>query len=102
MIVYEITAIVEAGSVEKFERFMREKHIPDLLATGFFEGAEMALTTEDRYRIRYLTRDQTMLDKYFETKAEHLRKDFIRNFPDGVHVSREILRVLQIWPQEPI
>jgi hypothetical protein len=97
MIVYEITATVEKELIVKFEQFIQETHIPDLLKTGYFEGAEIARISEGKYRVRYLAEKREILEKYFETEAEGLREDFIKTFPEGILVSREILEVLQVW-----
>ena len=94
MIVYEITAIVRNDLTRKFETFIRETHIPDLLATGYFESAEMAKSSEEFYRIRYLTKNLRTLERYFETDAERLRANFQKEFPEGTEVSREILEIL--------
>ena len=53
MIIYEVTAVVEARLAETYERYMREHHIPDVLASGCFERAELTSATPGRYRIRY-------------------------------------------------
>ena len=100
MIIYEITAKVETRLIKKFERYMRNTHIPDLLRTGYFENAEMARVSEGNYRIRYLTKDRETLDKYFATDAEKLREDFIQHFPAGLEVSREVLEILADWTSE--
>lgn len=97
MIIYEITAKVQKSFVVKFEKFMREKHIPDLLATEHFIGAEMARFLENGYRIRYEAVDKTSLDEYFNNDAKRLRDEFLVEFPEGIEVSREILGVLQSW-----
>jgi hypothetical protein len=97
MLIYEITAQVKDDLIGNFERFMREIHIPDLLKTGYFEQAEMARISVGNYRIRYLTESKEKLEKYFATDAENLREDFLKNFPAGIEVSREILEVLQSW-----
>lgn len=91
MIIYEITARVQKELEERFEQFMRDRHIPDLLQTGYFKKAEMAQISNGNYKIRYQTKDRETLDRYFETDAESLRRDFIKNFPEGVKISREIL-----------
>ena len=97
MIVYEITATVRDDLIDAFERFMQNRHIPDLLATGFFQEAELARITDGLYRVRYLTADRQTLESYFATAADRLRADFVRHFPEGIEVSREILEVLQSW-----
>jgi hypothetical protein len=76
---------------------MRERHIPDLLATGYFRQAYFSRSAENRYRICYQASDRTALDKYLETDAERLRADFLAHFPEGIGLSREIWEVLEFW-----
>ena len=97
MIIYEITATVNSQFALDFEKYMCEQHIPDLLATGYFLGAEMAMFSQGRYRIRYQASDKKSLDIYLNTQAEKLREDFLKHFPKGVELSREVLGVLQTW-----
>ena len=39
MVTYEITAIVDALFAAAYEEYMIGRHIPDLLATGYFASA---------------------------------------------------------------
>lgn len=97
MIIYEITAVVRNDLIVAYEQYMRERHIPDLLATGYFRGAKFTRSGENRYQIQYEAQDQKTLKKYLENKAENLRADFITHFPSGIEVSRENWEVLQVW-----
>lgn len=97
MIIYEITAVVRADLIEAYEKYMRETHIPDLLATGFFSGAKMSRADENRYRIQYEAHDQAALDEYLGSEAARLRADFAKHFAEGVEISRENWEVLEIW-----
>lgn len=97
MIIYEITAIVRREFIESYEKYMCERHIPDLLATGYFRAAEMARSSENRYRIRYIAADRKSLDEYLENFANRLREDFLVHFPEGIEVEREIWEILQGW-----
>jgi hypothetical protein len=100
MMIYEITATIRADLAEKYETYMIEEHIPDLLATGFFSGARIMRSGEDCYRIQYEARDQKALDAYLDAEAARLRADFLAHFPEGVEVSRENWEVLQIWKND--
>ena len=100
MIIYEITATVRVDLIEAYERYMREIHIPDLLATGFFSGARMARAGDNRYRIGYEAHDQKSLDEYLAFAAARLRADFLAHFPEGVEVARENWEVLQLWKKD--
>ncbi len=97
MITYEITAEVALPWVERYERYMRETHIPALLATGCFHAASLARSAPGRYRVRYEARTQADLDRYLETHAAALRQDFAAHFPDGVALSREVWVALERW-----
>jgi hypothetical protein len=97
--IYEITATVRADLAEKYETYMRETHIPDLLATGFFSGAKLTFAAENRYRIQYEARDRAALDEYLNTEAARLRADFLAHFPEGIELTRENWEVLQIWTE---
>jgi len=97
MFIYEITAVVRADLVAKYEVYMREQHIPDLLETGYFRAASFTRSGKDRYRIRYEARDQTALDQYLQNEAPRLRADFLEHFPEGVDLSRDVWEVLEVW-----
>ena len=91
MIIYEITAKVQDELVEKFERFMKEKHIPDLVKTGKFESGDIIKLSPGQYQISYVTKSRKLLDVYLREDADELRKDFIKHFPTGVELSRKIV-----------
>jgi Domain of unknown function (DUF4286) len=97
MIIYEITTIVRADLVESYEKYMREIHIPDLLATGCFRGAKFTRSGEDRYRIQYEAHDQNALDEYLNKQAARIRADLLEHFSEGIELSRENWEVLQVW-----
>lgn len=96
MVIYEVTAVVRPDLTDAYEAYMR-RHIPELLATGCFEGASFARSTANRYRIRYDARDQQALDRYLADHAHRLRADFVEHFPAGVEVSRENWQTLGSW-----
>jgi len=97
MIIYEVTAVVEARLAETYERYMREHHIPDVLASGCFQSAELTSATPGRYRIRYQASTDEELERYFASHAARLRGDFASRFPEGVALSREVWTVMQQW-----
>ena len=97
MVIYEITAVVQAELIEAYEKYMRERHIPDLLATGYFRGAYFTRSAENHYRIQYHAHDQKSLDEYLETDANRLRADFLVHFPKGIELVREIWEIVQVW-----
>jgi hypothetical protein len=96
-VIYEITAVVRAELVEEYEKFMREQHIPDLLATGYFQKADFTRSGTNRYRIRYESINQKTLDEYLNNQAETFRADFLVHFPTGIKLSREVWEVCKFF-----
>ncbi|CAN5891780.1 hypothetical protein BH24GEM1_BH24GEM1_13490 [soil metagenome] len=97
MVTYEITTAVEPPLVEAYEHYMRQVHIPDLLATGCFEGATFTRSSAGRYRIRFEAPSESDLERYLEAHATRLRADFASHFPEGVTASREVWVAIESW-----
>lgn len=97
MIIYEITATVSEDLAADYEKYMHEQHIPDLLATGYFNAVFLTVSGENRYRIQYHANDQNALDEYLKNDATRLREDFAKHFPKGITLTRENWEVLQSW-----
>jgi hypothetical protein len=98
MVSYEVTATVAPELVERYETYMREEHIPALLATGYFATARLSRGGPGRYRVRYDAPDRATLDRYLDQSAPGLRAEFAARFPSGVTVGREVWEVVQDWP----
>jgi hypothetical protein len=97
MIIYEVTAVVEARLAEAYERYMRQHHIPDVLASGCFQSADFAGAAPGRYRMRYEASTAEDLERYLATHAARLREDAASRFPEGVVLSREVWTAIQRW-----
>jgi hypothetical protein len=97
MIIYEVTAVVEARLAEAYERYMRQQHIPDVLASGCFQSADFASAAPGRYRMRYEALSDEDLERYLATHAARLREDAASRFPEGVVLSREVWTAIQRW-----
>lgn len=98
MITYEITAQVRSDLAVEYEVYMRDRHIGDVLATGFFSSASFSRAADGRYRIRYEATDQTALDAYLKECATALRTHFNDHFPEGIKLTRENWNVVESWP----
>lgn len=97
MVTYEVTATVEPRLAQAYERYMREHHIPAVLASGYFRGAAFTRGTPGRYRMRYEAPSEEDLGQYLATCAPGLRENFASSFPAGVTLSREVWVALQTW-----
>jgi len=97
MIVYEVTVDVAAELADQFIAYMLIRHVPDLMATGCFTGAEFAQAGEARFRQRYLAFSREDLDRYLAEHAVRLREDFAKHFPTGTAVTRQVWEVHKSW-----
>ena len=96
-ITYEITATVRPDLCSDYERYMIDRHIPDLLETGAFEGASFSRSRDGRYRIRYEARSREALDQYLAEHASRLRQHLAESFQDGIELSREEWEQIKKW-----
>jgi len=96
-LVYEVTAVVELELADGWERYMRERHIPDVLATGCFTRASLARASGGRYLIRYHLATRADLERYLAQAAPALRAEFTARYPGGVALTRETWELVQEW-----
>jgi hypothetical protein len=97
MLIYEVTAVVDEPIRADFERFMAERHIPDVLATGKFAAAFFA-GSDGLYRIGYHCDSRELLDAYYAENAAALRADVAERFPTGIELSRKELDIVELFP----
>lgn len=100
MLTYEVTATVRPDLCDAYERYMRDRHIADLMRTGAFLAASLSRSAAGRYRVRYEARSREELDAYLARHAPRLREHFSETFPVGIEVVREEWTVLESWPVE--
>ena len=98
MLIYEVTATVDAAIVDEYEKYMREQHIPDLLATGYFAAAFFA-KSGNMYRIGYHCDSRKDLEAYMANHSGRLRADLTSHFPAGIEISRNELEILGLFPE---
>ena len=86
MYIYNVTINIDESVHDQWIHWMRDIHIPDMLATGKFTEARMCrvLVEEEMggitYSVQYLTPSKQTLDRYFEEDADRLRQDGIDRF----------------------
>jgi hypothetical protein len=88
MITYEVLAEVDAALAADYERYMRDEHIPEVLATGCFARAALERGGEGRYRTRYEAASRALLERYLREHTAELRARFAARFPEGIRLSR--------------
>jgi hypothetical protein len=79
MYIYNVTINIDEAVHEPWLHWMRDEHIPDMLATGKFLGALMTRVMVEEemggitYSIQYRTDSKETLDRYYREDAESLR-----------------------------
>jgi len=96
-VLYEVTATPSPELRDAYERYMRETHIRDVLATGCFVAARFSTAASGQCRTSYIASQQEDLDRYFEQHAQRLRDDFASHFPTGVALTRDVWNVVEEW-----
>ncbi len=86
---YEVTVSVSDELATKFERYMTERHIREVIDTGCFISATFARNEDGSFRSSYLASDHDSLERYLEEHAARLRADFAEHFPTGADATRE-------------
>jgi hypothetical protein len=97
MVVYEVTMDMEPAIAGRVERYMREKHIPEILATGCFASIELERGSDTRLRTRYAARTRSDVDRYLRDHSPRFRADTAAHFPTGLTASREVWSTVEHW-----
>ena len=86
MYIYNVTTNIEKSAHEEWLTWMKETHIPDVLATGKFLNAKMSkvLVEEEMggvtYSVQFTTIDRETLEKYYLEDSKRLRQDATKLF----------------------
>ncbi|SDS28375.1 DUF4286 family protein [Gramella sp. MAR_2010_147] len=79
MIIYNVTINVQEDIHDKWIKWMKEEHIPDMLATKKFTKALMTKVLVQEamggitYSVQYTTESKEMLEKYYTENADEMR-----------------------------
>ena len=100
MILYNVTINIHESVHDQWMKWMQEKHINDVLATGKFSSARMVkvLVEEEMggitYSIQYTTDSKETLARYYEEDAPKLRDEGQSLFGDKMLAFRTELEVI--------
>jgi len=79
MIIYNVTINVQEDIHDKWLKWMKEEHIPEMLATKKFTKALMTKVMVQEpmggitYSVQYTAENKEMLESYYSENAEELR-----------------------------
>jgi hypothetical protein len=97
MVFYEVTLQVEPTLAAPVEIYMRNRHIPAILATGCFRRIRFDRASSARFRTCYEAESQADLDRYLRDHAAQFRAEFLADFSVGVRLTRETWTECQAW-----
>ncbi|RNC91984.1 MAG: DUF4286 family protein [Allomuricauda sp.] len=81
MYIYNVTINIDDSAHKDWLKWMVDKHIPDMLATGKFLSAKMCKVLVDEemggttYSIQYKTANKETLEAYYSENAAYLRQE---------------------------
>ena len=79
MIIYNVTINVQEDIHDKWVKWMKEEHIPDMLDTKKFQKALMTKVMVQEpmggitYSVQYTAENKEMLERYYTENADDLR-----------------------------
>ncbi|MBT8314796.1 MAG: DUF4286 family protein [Maribacter sp.] len=100
MYIYNVTTNIDESVHDQWLKWMKEVHIPDVLATGKFLSAKMCkvLVEEElggiTYSVQFTTLDKETLQSYYDNNAAKLQLDAMKLFPNKFVAFRTELEVI--------
>lgn len=100
MLLYNVTITIDLDVHEDWIRWMRESHIPDVMATGQFLSYRMGKlmghehTDAEIYTVQYLVKDMTQLRRYQEEFAPRLQQQTRERYDGKFAAFRTVMEVV--------
>lgn len=98
MVLYNVTINIDEDVEQEWIAWMKETHIPDVMATGFFEEYRMMRMlsespdeTGKTYAIQYFASNLTAVETYLDTAAPKLQKQSIIKYGTKMAAFRTVL-----------
>ncbi len=100
MYIYNVTINIDDSVHDQWLDWMRDEHIPDMLATGKFTAAKMCRVMVDEemggttYSIQYTSKDKDTLSRYYKEDADRLRNEGVTRFANKFVAFRTELELI--------
>ncbi|MCT4623901.1 MAG: DUF4286 family protein [Schleiferiaceae bacterium] len=99
MYIYNVTLNIEDSAVEEWKQWMKEIHIPDVMATGMFLNYRFCRVMVEEesgmtFSIQYMVKDLETLQLYQEMYAPKLQKEHQAKFEGKFVAFRTMLEVI--------
>lgn len=100
MLLYNVTITIDLDVAAEWLQWMKETHIPDVMATGMFVSYRLCrLTTHEHkdaeiYTAQYMVKDMEHLLRYQREFAPELQKDIKARFDNRYAIFRTVMEVI--------
>lgn len=99
MIIYNVTVNVENDIREEWLKWMKQKHIPEVMATGYFIENKICKVLVDEeqgttYSVQYTCASMDKLKEYQQNCAPILQKEHAEKYGTKALAFRTLLEVL--------
>lgn len=99
MIIYNVTVNVDKEVHEMWLAWMRNTHLPDVMATGHFQDARICRVLSEgdtgvTYAVQYTCKDMDEYDRYIELHADRLRAESEKYYGVKAVAFRTLLEVI--------
>jgi len=101
MLIYNVTTHVEPSVEQDWLVWMKQKHLPQMLATKKFIHAKIFKINSEHdqggisYAVQYHCTDQKTLNQYLKNDAECMRKEGIEKFGNNLLFFRTELQLIE-------
>ena len=99
MVLYNVTVSLDESIHDDWLNWMRKTHIPDMMQTGLFLGAQInqVITDEDTgitYAIQYTCQNMETLEHYQSTFAPALQAQHSERYKGRFGAFRTLLKIV--------
>ncbi len=100
MFLYNVTITIDLDVHEDWVRWMRETHIPEVMATGMFVSNRMSRllghehADSEIYSIQYLVEDMARLRRYMDEFAPELQRRHQERYDGKYAAFRTVMEVV--------
>lgn len=100
MLLYNVTITIDLDVQQDWLRWMREAHIPDVMATGMFISFQMCRlldhehTDSEIYTVQYLVKDMDHLNRYMQEFAPDLQRQHLQRYEGKFAAFRTVMEVV--------
>lgn len=99
MIIYSVTVSIDSTIEDNWLAWMRTKHIPDVMDTGFFEDAHLQRLVDpipepglSTFNVQYSCTSMEVYEEYQKIAAPALQEEHTARYKDRFVAFRTILK----------